>query len=250
MPRADNAAIKHDLMADHVPYEIWMLRATADGLRTHPAPPPVIFNAYIEAFAIHARSLINFFNGKDGCHAVDFTVNYVPFANGKIEERLERKLNAQIPHITEHRFNTVEEKLNTADIAKLRQLIDAEISRFLDHMQREYKDVWDTKKRHLRQWVAKARPESRLVRGFVPGLLCGAILVAAVWAGSIWWKSRTDRSPSDAAIYDRCLVGNDGNTAACNAFMRMLDRDRAKGVYPKAEGARLLGAGFSKREVE
>ncbi len=98
----DTPHIKHDLMADHVPHETCLLRATADGLRTHPAPPPVIFNAYIEAFAIHARSLINFFNGKDGCHAVDFTVNYVPFANGKIEERLERKLNAQIPHITEH----------------------------------------------------------------------------------------------------------------------------------------------------
>ena len=39
-----------------------------------------------------------------------------------------------MPHITLDRFNTDEEKLNGADIEKLRELIDAKISRFLDHM--------------------------------------------------------------------------------------------------------------------
>jgi hypothetical protein len=67
-------------------------------------------------------------------------------------KRFVRKLKAQIAHITLDRFNTDEEKLNGADIEKLRELIDAEISRFLDHMQPGYRDIWDTKKRHLRQW--------------------------------------------------------------------------------------------------
>jgi hypothetical protein len=58
------------------------------------------------------------------------------------------------------------------------------------------------------------------LRGFVAGLLCGAILIAAVWAGSVWWKSRSEdvwisvgRSPGDATMYDACLVGQNGAVA-------------------------------------
>ena len=73
--------------------------------------------------------------------------------------------------------------------------------------------------------------------------------MATAWAGSAWWKSHGERSPEDAVAYDHCLAANDGNTVACDAFLRMVERGRAKGVFLKTEGAKLLAAGFRKREV-
>lgn len=31
---------------------------------------------------------------------------------------------------------------------------------------------------------------------FVAGLLCGGVLVAAVWGGSVWWSLRSELSPT------------------------------------------------------
>jgi hypothetical protein len=148
MARADKTAILDDLMMDHVPYEVAMMRATHDGLVQ--GLQGTCLNAYIESFAIHARSLINFFNGKDGCRAEDFTDSYTPFACGRVPKRLTDKLNQQIPHITEKRFNSIGDKLNGADITELRTRIDRELDQFLAHMKPHYKEIWDTKKSHLR----------------------------------------------------------------------------------------------------
>jgi len=66
------------------------------------------------------------------------------------------------------------------------------------------------------------------LRGFVTGLFCGGILIAVVWAGSVWWKSSVEHSPEDAAMYDACLAGQNGNMVACDAYMRMYKRVKAK----------------------
>lgn len=64
-------------------------------------------------------------------------------------------------------------------------------------------------------------------RGFVVGLLCGVLLTAVGGGAIIWWKSYPARSDDDQAIYDGCLVRQSGNTVACDAMMRMIDRERA-----------------------
>ena len=87
------------------------------------------------------------------------------------------------------------------------------------------------------------------MRGFVAGMLCGGVLIAAVWAGSVWLKARPERSAEDAAFYDVCLTEHQGNTVACDALMRMLDRERVQTAAFKKEGARMLAAGASKRDV-
>ena len=151
--KANTNAIKVDLMSDHVPYEIYMLRATHDALRAGMTAPGTCRNAFIKSFAVHARALIRFFNDQDAAKAKDFTQGYKAFANGKApSDDLVTKLNAQVLHIGHHRFNTVEEKLNGADIAKLREAIDAEVSRFVDHLRPGYRGKWDTKYHHLRPW--------------------------------------------------------------------------------------------------
>lgn len=137
-------------MADHVPYQIWMMRSTQEALSAKTVCGAVCWNAHIESFAVHARSLVKFFNNtENGSKARQFTDDYKPFANGSIPERLTRKLDWQIAHITEHRFNTDEEKLNIPDIEELRSFIDAETARFVEHLRPRFQEVWDTKKRHL-----------------------------------------------------------------------------------------------------
>ena len=89
-------------------------------------------------------------------------------------------------------------------------------------------------------------------RNFMAGLFCGAITIATVWVGSIWWQSRVQRSLEDAALYDACLARG-SSTVACGAFMRNFDRVRAKETAREKVlnegGARMLAEGKSKREV-
>src|SRR4051812_15520321 len=94
MSKRDRAAIRDDLIADHIPYDIAMMRHTHEGLGG--TARGTCRNAYIESFAIHARSLICFFNGKHGSDAADYTLGYMPFAHGPIRKRLVDKLNQQI----------------------------------------------------------------------------------------------------------------------------------------------------------
>jgi hypothetical protein len=95
---------------------------------------------------------------------------------------------------------------------------------------------------------------------FVAGAFCGAILIAVVGGASLWWTSRPARTPEDDAIYDGCLIRLSGNTVACDALLRTLARERAAlpGIEEreriaeeslKKGAAKLLAAGFSKREV-
>jgi hypothetical protein len=87
-------------------------------------------------------------------------------------------------------------------------------------------------------------------RSFAIGVLCGGILIALVWAASVWWNARSER---DAALYDNCLAANGGNTTACDAFMRTYQREKAKSAALEKilnEGAaKMLAAGASKRDV-
>jgi hypothetical protein len=142
-------------MADHVPYEIAMMRLTHEALFGGAVRRgTVCYNACIESFAIHARALIDFFNGRKGGDAADYTRGYTPFVGGQVRKTLTDKLNQQIAHITEKRVNSDEEKLNTQDIQDLRLLLDAEIASFVRCLLPTYSDVWDTKKRHPRSWTA------------------------------------------------------------------------------------------------
>lgn len=89
------------------------------------------------------------------------------------------------------------------------------------------------------------------MKGFFVGLFCGAIAVASVWAAINWWKPQ--RSPADDALYDHCLAGNGGNAVACDAFMRVYARAKAKDAalekILKEGSAKMVASGASKREI-
>jgi hypothetical protein len=42
-------------------------------------------------------------------------------------------------------------------------------------------------------------------------------------------------------MYDTCLAAQNGNTVACDAYMRMIDRFRTREVALKEQAAKLLG---------
>lgn len=89
------------------------------------------------------------------------------------------------------------------------------------------------------------------VRPFLIGLFCGGFIIASVWAVSVWWQPR--HAPDAAALYDACLATKNGNTVACDAYMRVYERakdqDDALEKTLKEGGAKMLAAGHSKREV-
>jgi hypothetical protein len=86
-------------------------------------------------------------------------------------------------------------------------------------------------------------------RIFLAGALCGTILTGGVAATLVWWKPHQRRSDEDEAIYDQCLVRQAGNTAACDALMRALERERVAETAMQKEAAKMLATGSSKREV-
>jgi hypothetical protein len=91
---------------------------------------------------------------------------------------------------------------------------------------------------------------------FLVGALCGAILATTI---GVVWKSHSTRSAEDNASYDYCLVQMQGNTVACDAMMRLLERGREReGLQRqkwwatatlKQKAEQYLAAGFSKREI-
>ena len=86
-------------------------------------------------------------------------------------------------------------------------------------------------------------------RSFLAGALCGTILTAVVGAAVVWWKPRPQRSAADDNLYDMCLAQNAGNTVACDAMMRVFDRERTREAAIRQEIANMLAAGVSKGDV-
>src|SRR5687768_17562420 len=87
-------AIRDYLIAEHVPYEIWMMRKTHDTIIAGALTNKVALNAFIESFAIHERALIDFFNGRKGNDAAHFTVEtYTRFATGAIPKKFTDKIS-------------------------------------------------------------------------------------------------------------------------------------------------------------
>ena len=139
------------VMSDTLPYEIWMMHQTVELLALGIFAPGPMQNALIESFAVHARTLIEFFKLKpnrqpDDADACDFTSPaYKRFSAGKVPQDIVDKINKQIAHITESRTVDPKEKLNGngTDIVELRLLLDAEIGEFKNHITPTYQAIWN-----------------------------------------------------------------------------------------------------------
>jgi len=134
----------------YVGYEIDMLVYTFDKLLL---VEPLVrrsfqagqVNALIEAFCIHARNLHEFFQGSraDTLKANTFADSrYKPRPNDQERKTLISKINKQISHLTEQRTSVVEEKISSADRAKLYSILIAEADNLTRHLQPHFRPAW------------------------------------------------------------------------------------------------------------
>lgn len=104
-------ATNEEILREHLPYELWMLRETYARLKSPPADD-VLRNALIEAFCIHARQLLEFFENKQALHAKVFTGGIYEAAHLSGLTNSDRdKLNTQIAHLTAKRTTDPTEKI-------------------------------------------------------------------------------------------------------------------------------------------
>lgn len=137
---------KHlEIAEEHLPYEIGMLVFSARVFQTMKSDGSVpdieaaLRNALITAFCTHARNLIDFLESKrKGARARKMANDYKPFANGKIDKRLTKKLEDQISHLSFGRTSDPNEKINGRDRTALLRAIVTELIAFRPHLRREY----------------------------------------------------------------------------------------------------------------
>jgi hypothetical protein len=141
--------IEIEIIQEHLPYEIDMLRATYQLLVATSPPAEVIKNALIESFCVHARSLLDFFenraNKSDDYAAQNFTSGFSVRINTSIDPlyTLRQKLNKQIFHLTGGRSVTGANKFDpgTDGTLVLREL-EAEIGRFQTLLRSEFRALF------------------------------------------------------------------------------------------------------------
>ena len=132
-----------EIIGNHLPYEIDMLRRTYKELQARANKPAqsqeerTVHNALVEAFCIHARSLLDFFADKrkkpTDAIASDFATGFVTALDVAKEplKSIHVKLNKQIFHLTKDRTITEAKKFDAGvDGVCLLKLIEPEIEKF------------------------------------------------------------------------------------------------------------------------
>ena len=133
-------ASPEEIFKDHLHYEINMLLATFNQLKR--PRDPVTANALIDSFCIHARNLDDFFLGRRGAKATTYAKpSYTPYIDGGISEKLDKKLNTQIAHLTDARTSDPTKKIDPKDRLDLVRTLLAEVHNFAKHLKSEYKPL-------------------------------------------------------------------------------------------------------------
>jgi hypothetical protein len=121
----------------------------------------------IEAFCIHARNLIKFFdeNGqsKDDVRAKHFCNNYACWTLGGPSKDLRRRLNKHVAHLTYDRSAQNEDKVGDNEQLELIRLIDREIEILRNFLKDPYKDRWpfDKASTQSTEQIVRPRPVFR-----------------------------------------------------------------------------------------
>jgi len=137
-----SALLREDLLREHIPYEIDMMRATLDLVLLDAIPAGLIKIALMDSFAVHARALINFLQGRKGSSASFFTADYWPFHDQAIAASVVSKINLLVANITEAKVRAAADKLTTNEMAAARRILDAEIEKFLECLTPESRAIW------------------------------------------------------------------------------------------------------------
>jgi hypothetical protein len=139
-PNPSERQITH--LAEHLPYEVLMLRHTHSQL--HQEQSRLDWNAFLESFASHARNLIDFLTNRGDNRnftASDFERTYRAKSHQDLMGAME-KLRYQILHFGKRRPLDQDKKLSLGDAHRLFQWIENEIPRFIVSLCPEYRASW------------------------------------------------------------------------------------------------------------
>jgi hypothetical protein len=131
-------------LEEHVSYEVVMLNYTFMRLLTSRASTPeeqLDCNAFLEAFGVHARNLVDFLSEKSGENCRNAS-DYVPDfeAPDQAQVRLALfKLEKQILHVTSLRATDSQEKFNVRDARELYAWIVPAILKFQGRLNSSYR---------------------------------------------------------------------------------------------------------------
>jgi hypothetical protein len=141
---ANQEQIEH--LGDHLPYEVLMLRHTYD--RMNDPRYPLDWNAYYEAFAVHARVLFDFLvNEPDSRNfkASEFATSFKVKTDREIREiqRIVRQeLNTQVFHFGKHRSSEPSEKVDLEKVNRVHKWVTDNFSRFIRELNGDLKKHW------------------------------------------------------------------------------------------------------------
>jgi hypothetical protein len=129
---------------EHLPYEINMFRALFAALLYGVPKDSLTSNAYIESFFLHARNLINFFKNDTDC---GFDPRY--FTDSRYEpigrlvpDKLQRRINHQVPHLGAERSDKATLKLGPDERLQINEIVEKEIARFEKALDTPYDSRW------------------------------------------------------------------------------------------------------------
>jgi len=132
---------------EHGPYEVCMMRYCIDGMLK--ATEQLAYNAHYEAFAVHARLLVDFLTGrqkKDDVKATVFCESYRPPKREHLNKALE-KLDHQVFHPTAKRTLSRTDKVELDDCIAISEWIELALKQFLTALSStKYAGKWDSAK--------------------------------------------------------------------------------------------------------
>jgi hypothetical protein len=137
-----------EIFERHFLYELWMLLETRKLVMgaQNEAFGRIVLNALIEAFCVHARGLVEFFEGQQrrptDVPASNFTDRPFVYTRDNVVGDLCNKINKQIAHITYDRTVDPKKVINSADCEELYRRVIMEIERYYGCVKPEYRAVW------------------------------------------------------------------------------------------------------------
>jgi hypothetical protein len=128
-------------LAEHYNYEINMLSGTYRNIGK--SDDPIIENALIESFCVHARSLQEFFSNKKG-GAKEYcgsSFNFIDVLSGR-QKPLREMLNQQVSHMCyKGREYCADKKINSSVRRELIEVLSNKSSEFKENLKPDYKDA-------------------------------------------------------------------------------------------------------------
>ena len=144
---------------DHLPYEINMLRVAARGL-SEVGARGMSANIFIEVFCVHARNLIEFFDGR-WAQPDDLMASELAGYTCKVDLKEQRdRINKRIAHLTAERVRGDGNKISHLECLRTYIELENEIERFMEGLTPEMRSALSAKLTIPRQKVMVAKLDS------------------------------------------------------------------------------------------